>query len=74
MRLRMVWTSCKTALDHMWWGCDCPLPGVPALRGNMVVAMCMASPSMVYRSVARESTESLSPNIGPVGSKGLDGW
>jgi hypothetical protein len=42
------------------------------MRGNMVVALCMASPRMFCRSVARESTESLSPNIGPVGSDVLD--
>jgi hypothetical protein len=34
----------------------------------MVVAMCMASPRMFYRSVARESIESLPPNTGSVGS------
>ena len=39
----------------------------------MIVAMCMASPRMFCRSVARESMESLSPNIGPVGSAVLDG-
>ena len=49
------------------------MPGVPALRGNMVVAMCMASPSMLCRYVARESMDSLSTNIDPVGYIVLDG-
>ncbi len=43
VRLRMVWTSCKTALGKRWWGSVCHLPGVAAFSGNMVVAMCMAS-------------------------------
>ena len=72
VRLRMVWISCKTALGQRWWGSVCPLPGVSAFSGNTVVAMCMASPRMFCRYVARESMESLSPNIGPVGSVVLD--
>ena len=39
----------------------------------MVVAMCMASPRMLCRSAARESMESISPNMGPVVSAVLDG-
>ena len=46
---------------------------VPALSENMVVAMCMASLRIFCRSVAMESMESLSANIGPVGSAVLDG-
>ena len=42
--------------------------GVQVLSGNMIVSMCMASPSMFCRFVARESMESLSPSIDPVGS------
>jgi len=68
VRLRMVWTSCKIAFGQRWWGSVCPLFGVPALSGNMVVAMCMASPRILCRSVARESIESLSPSTGSMGS------
>ena len=72
VRLRMVWTSRKTDLCQRWWGSICPLPEVAAFSGNMVVAMCMASPRMLCRSVAMESMESLSPNIGLEGSALLD--
>ncbi len=58
VRLRMVWTSCKTALGKRWWGSVYLLLGVPALSRNMVVAMCMASPRIICRSVARDSMES----------------
>ncbi len=43
------------------------------MSGDMVVAICMASPRMFYRYLARESMESLSPNMGPVGSAVLGG-
>ncbi len=68
VRLRMVWTSCKTAFGQRWWGSVCPLFGVAALSGNMFVAMCMASPRTFCSSVARESIEALSPSTGSVGS------
>ena len=68
----MVWTSCKTDLGQRWWGSICPLPGVAAFSGNMFVAMCMPSPRIFCRSVGREIMDSLSPNIGPVGSAALD--
>ena len=71
--LRMVWTSRKTALGKRWRKSVYPLPGVPFLSKNMVVAMCMASPRMFCRSVVRESMNYLSPNIDPVGSAVLDG-
>ncbi len=47
--------------------------GVPALSGNMVVAMCMTSPRMFCRSEASESMESLSPSRGPVGAPVVGG-
>jgi hypothetical protein len=52
------------------------LLGVAALSGNMVVAMCMASPRMFCRSAARESIESLPPSsgsLGPLVYGGLEG-
>ncbi len=39
-----------------------------ALSGNMVVAMCIASPRMFCRSATRESIESLPPSSDSVGS------
>jgi hypothetical protein len=38
----------------------------------MVVAMCMTSPKMFCRSVARENIKPLPPNKGSVGSVGSD--
>ncbi len=46
--------------------------GVLAFRGNMVVAMFMASPRMVCRFVAREIMEPLPPTCVLVASAGLD--
>ena len=43
------------------------------MSGSMVVAMCMVSPRIFCRFVARKSTVSLSPNSGPVGCVVLDG-
>jgi len=43
VHVRMEWTSCKTVVGQRWWGSVCPLVGVVALRGNMVVAMCIVS-------------------------------
>ncbi len=73
VRLRIVWTSCKTVVGQRWWGSVCLLHGVPALSGNMIVAMRMASSRMVCMYVARESMETLSPSISPTGSAVLDG-
>ena len=38
------------------------MPGVLALRGNMVVARSIASPRMVWRFAARESMDALPPS------------
>ena len=73
VRLRMEWTSCNTDVGQRWWGRVCPLFGMVALNGNMVVAMCIASSRIFCRFAARESIESLPPSMGSVGSLVLEG-
>ncbi len=73
VRLWMACTSWRTDLGQRWWGRVCPLPGVLAIRGNMVVAKSMASRMMFYRSAARESVDSRPPRCMPCASAvGLD--
>ena len=43
VRLRIACISWRTDLGQRWWVRVCPLPGVLAFRGNMVVAKSMAS-------------------------------
>ncbi len=76
VRARRAWKSCRTYLGQRWCGSVRLLPGEAALSGNMVVAMCIASPRMFCRSTAKESIDFLPPSSGSVGSLvygGLEG-